>query len=160
VSRAALPVADLAAFLRGCWRLTRRFVDAASTATGRMDGAACFEPAPWGLNYVEQGILAMGDYRGEATRRYRFTACEGSRADILFDDGAPFHALDLATGRAEIVHHCGDDLYEGRYAVLSADQWTLDWRITGPRKALAISTRYARLDAAPSGLRVAERDGG
>jgi hypothetical protein len=151
VSRAALPVADLAAFLRGRWRLTRRFIDTTtSTATGGMDGDARFEPAPWGLSYVEQGILAMGDYRGEATRRYRFTACEGSRADILFDDGAPFHALDLATGRAEVVHHCGDDLYEGRYEVLSVDQWTLDWRVSGPRKSYGIATRYARLTDAPS----------
>lgn len=124
-----------------------------------MDGIACFAPAPWGLSYEEQGILEMGAYRGEATRRYRFTSCQGSRAEILFDDGAPFHTVDLATGRADAVHHCGDDLYEGRYQVLSRDQWTLDWRVTGPRKALSISTQYTRLDAAPSGSPVSERDG-
>ena len=126
---------------------------------GGMDGIACFTPAPWGLTYEEQGTLAMGNYRGEATRRYRFTSCEGARADILFDDGAPFHTLDLATGYADVVHHCGDDLYEGRYELRSADQWTLDWRVTGPRKALSISTQYARLDEAPSGAPVTERDG-
>jgi hypothetical protein len=44
-----------------------------------------------------------------------------------------------------VLHHCGDDLYEGRFIFRSRDFWIEFWRASGPRKRYASLTRYERI---------------
>ncbi len=112
--------------------------------TGRLTGTARFTPEPGGLRYTERGALIFGGYRGEATQSYGFRLVRPGMAEVQFDDGRPFHNLDLGLGRAEIVHVCAPDEYHGRYGVISPDRWSLVWVIHGPRKQLRIGTLYTR----------------
>jgi len=67
---------------------------------------------------------------------------------VRFDDGRPFHTLDLSTGRAEVEHDCAPDRYRGRYRINGEDRWTLAWQVRGPRKQMIIATRYVRASPA------------
>jgi hypothetical protein len=58
--------------------------------------------------------------------------------------GAHFVHLGLAPDQ-RVLHHCGDDLYEGRFIFRSRDFWIEFWRASGPRKRYASLTRYERI---------------
>jgi hypothetical protein len=138
------PVPDLAGFLTGAWDLRRRMTDRRADAEGELTGTALFYPAPGGLHYAERGTLSFGEYRGEATRRYWFGLDGAGMADIRFDDGRPFHRLDLSSGAADVTHACPPDAYRGRYEAVGPDRWTVTWTVEGPRKRLFITTEYLR----------------
>ncbi len=140
------PVADLAGFLIGRWRIERRIVDhlSGAGAEGRLVGAAIVSTVAGGLHYDESGILTLGGYVGEARRSQRFILDGPAVADVQFADGRPFHRVDLSCGAADVFHACPPDGYWGRYDVAGRDDWTLRWRIEGARKRSTIETRYAR----------------
>lgn len=112
--------------------------------TGRLTGEARFDPAPGGLRYDERGTLVFGAHRGPAGRRYWFALDHLGGVEVRFDDGRHFHYLDLSSGRADVVHDCSPDHYQGRYRIGGQDRWTLTWLVRGPRKRVVIRTRYAR----------------
>jgi hypothetical protein len=71
----------------------------------------------------------------------------GEHADgweVRFDDGRPFHALDLSSGVCSAVHPCGEDHYEGEYRILGEDAFEVRWQVRGPRKDQWILSRYRR----------------
>ena len=138
------PVADLGAFLSGRWRIARRIDDKRLGILGRLTGCVTFTPSPGGLIQDEDGDLSFGTYRGPATRRYHLVIDRPSMADVHHADGRLFHTLDLASGGAEILHHCGADVYRGRYRVIDGDRFFLSWRVRGPHKDYASVTRYTR----------------
>ena len=111
----------------------------------RFRGGAEFSREVDGLVCAERGRSVFGAYEGAAWRTtlYRLTAAD--TAELSFADGRPFHRLCLATGRCRVRHRCGADEYEGRYRVLSPDQWVVTWRVTGPRKRQIIASRFTRL---------------
>jgi hypothetical protein len=110
----------------------------------RLTGTAQFFPSPGGLDFEERGVMALGTYQGESSRRYRFSFPTSLTADVRFESGAFFHTITLDHGRAQVRHDCTPDLYEGRYRILDADRWLLSWRVTGPRKHLRIASRFRR----------------
>lgn len=145
----AFPLDSLAEYFTGSWQLTRRIRDRRALAGGRLAGGrlageACFTTRAEGLRYDERGTLTFGAHRGPASQHYLYRPTGGTAADVHFADGRFFHALDLAAGRDEIAHLCGDDLYRGRYRVLTADCWWLAWEVRGPRKDYLMATRYQR----------------
>ena len=140
---------DLAVFLAGSWRIVRRIHDQRLGMLGRLTGIATFAPAPGGLRYEEQGTLIWGAYRGHAVRRYEFAITGSASAEVRFDDGCLFHHLDLSRGVAEVAHLCPPDRYRGRYRISGQDHWTVAWQVCGPRKRLALATRYVRHRACP-----------
>jgi len=108
-------------------------------------GTATFTPAPGGLRYNERGLLTCGAFRGEAGQTYWFaTGRHPGAAEVRFDDGRLFHALDLSACLADVVHECAPDQYRSRYRASGRNGWTLVWNVQGPRKRMLIGTRYAR----------------
>lgn len=101
-------------------------------------------PGSGGLVQEETGQLRFGDHRGDATSRYLIDVEQPAKASIRHADGRLFHALDLSSGAADILHHCGDDIYRGRYRVLGNTQFFVNWRVCGPRKDYASATCYRR----------------
>jgi hypothetical protein len=140
-------VADLRAFLTGTWRIARMVKDARSGQNGGFDGIALFAPLPdGGLLLTESGTMRLGGYSGPAEQTYRYAFPDGpGRAEVFRHDGTPFHDLDLTAGSAEAVHHCGDDLYRGKFRVLGPDEWAVEWSVSGPRKDYHMVTRHTRV---------------
>ena len=139
-----LGILDLMDFLRGVWRLTRTLEDRRAGQRGRLDGRAVFTPAGAGLVYRERGVLRLGAFTGPAERVYRYRFPAPGRAEVAFEDGRPFHDLDLSHGRWSVAHRCRDDLYRGSFEVEGRDRWTAVWRVLGPRKDLVLRGRYDR----------------
>ena len=141
------PVQDLRGFLAGQWRIARRIRDARSGIAGRLTGQAIFTPSADGLLHDENGDLRFGAHAGPTTQRYRLTIDAPSQAVVHHADGSMFHLLDLASGRADILHRCGADIYRGRYRVLSGVHFSVSWHVTGPRKQYRLATWYRRVEA-------------
>ena len=138
-------VTDLAAFLAGRWDVERTLRH--GDERGAFVGTATFEREGDGLVWDEEGELRLESYDGSASRRLRIVPAPPAW-EVRFDDGRPFHPLDLAGGRCAAVHHCGPDLYEGEYVVLGDGALDVFWRVTGPEKDQEIVSRYRR-PAAP-----------
>lgn len=139
-------VADLGGYLRGTWRLERTLVDRATGERGRVRGSVEYVlDAGGALVQHESGELAWGGHRGPAYRVLRLepTADPGVWR-VLFDDGRPFHPLDLRRGAATVEHACGPDLYVGEFRIRSADVWTYCWSVTGPAKSLQLDSVLTR----------------
>jgi hypothetical protein len=130
------------AFLLGRWSLRREIND----GEGAFVGDALFTAdGTSGLRWRETGRLALGGYVGEAHRTLLIGPGPRSGTwEVRFDDGRPFHPLDLRSGRWEAEHQCGPDLYRGVYATPGADRLTVRWRVTGPGRADTIVSDYRR----------------
>ena len=140
----SLAIVDLRAFLAGPWRLERALEDRRLGHTGTLRGIAEFVADGDELLYRERGELTIEGYTGPTTRAYRFRFPEPHRAEVCFEDGRPFHDLDLSRGVWQAVHHCEDDLYRGTFRVLGPDAWEAAWRIAGPRKDQTLVGTYRR----------------
>lgn len=147
---AANGISDLGAYLSGSWSVLRVVTDHRRAECGSFLGWAIFHGAPDGLSYDEAGWLALGNHRGAASQSYRYDLPRPDVAEVRFDDGRPFHRLDLSTGRCQARHLCGADLYDGAFEVLGEYQWRVVWRVTGPHKALVLDSHYLRYDGPPA----------
>ncbi len=126
----------------GRWRVRRR-IRQADGVIARFEGGACFTPDGTGLAYVESGLLQLaGGARLAAERRYLWRA-EGREAiAILFEDGRPFHRLELCARAPADRHLCPPDLYEVRYDFGGWPCWRTIWEVRGPRKDYVMSSCY------------------
>ncbi len=137
-------ITDLQAFLEGAWRVLRTVEDRRAGMRGGFLGRGSFVPDAAGLGYAEDGVLRLAAYRGRARRRYRYRFPAPYRADVTFEDGRPFHALDLSRGTWAVTHACGKDTYRATFRVLGCDGWSARWHIAGPRKDQLVTSHYRR----------------
>jgi hypothetical protein len=139
--------ADLASYLAGAWTVARTATDRRAGTVHRMTGTARYTPGDDGIAYVETIQWTVNGQTFDAHRAYTLVPTGPWRAEVYFTDGRFFHALDLRTGRAEVAHACPPDHYAGWYALHDRDTHRTGWTITGPRKDIAITTRYTRIAA-------------
>jgi hypothetical protein len=134
---------DLAAYLCGRWGVDRVVRD--GEARGAFAGTAEFSPtgARAELLWDEAGELRLAGYEGPARRRLHLVP-DGEGWEVRFDDGRPFHPLDLREGRCAAAHDCGADRYEGEYVIRGPDAFDVVWRVRGPAKDQEIVSRYRR----------------
>ncbi|APZ42166.1 DUF6314 family protein [Acidihalobacter ferrooxydans] len=138
------PVDNLAEFLCGQWRLTRRLASLDTQRSGTATGQADFSLLEGTLRFHETLQLRFDGYCGQATREHRYRLVEPHCAEVCFTDDRLFHRLDLRRGRWRDVHLCGEDVYYGSFRVLGPELWITRWRVRGPRKDLRITTLLER----------------
>ena len=128
----------------GLWRVAREIEDFAYGRDGKFRGVLRLTPEEGGLRYAEQGLLTLGASKMQASRVYlwRFEGATGVR--VLKEDGADFHRFDWSAVESRDEHLCGRDRYEVRYS-FAAESWHAHWRVIGPRKDYASTTRYIRM---------------
>jgi hypothetical protein len=123
-------------FLAGRWTVQRRLTDLLAGTEGAFEGVAEFgADGTW----TETGRLRFGAYDGEARRVLRVV--DGA---VEFEDGRPFHPLDLSGGACAVEHLCGEDRYIGEYALAGSGELRVVWLVTGPRKHQRIESLYQR----------------
>lgn len=139
-SSTCIPAAALPAWLAGEWSVERDI----DGGRGRFTGTATFAPdGPDGaVRWSEEGDLELDGHRGTA-RRVLFLH-PGEPWEVRFDDGLPFHPLDLSGGPCSVVHLCGPDTYRGTYDPRSDDELVVSWSVTGPGRDDTIVSRYRR----------------
>jgi len=120
----------------GAWRFTREVAEADGrkvTVTGRAvwvrDGA--------GLAYTETGEMRIeGHVPMQVERRYSWD----SDLAVSFEDGRFFHHVPPEGGKT--AHWCDPDHYDGTYDFGTWPEFTVTWRVRGPRKDYRMVTRY------------------
>ena len=154
--RRPYPVADVTGYLIGRWSVERTVHDLRAGAEGGFRGTAEFRPdteprASGGAQasraavlHVEEGQLTWDGRAYVASRTLRLRACADGTAEVEFADGRPFHDLDLRTGSWTAVHPCAADRYEGTFLARSAEEWHLEWRVSGPAKDQLLRSVYRR----------------
>lgn len=126
----------------GDWRVARTILHAAGPRA-RFDGRARFEADGAGLVCREAGALTIAGHAPVmAERRYLWRAGAGGAIDVLFDDGRPFHRIDLRQCAPQDRHMCDPDIYEVRYDFARWPAWSSLWRVRGPRKSYRMETLY------------------
>ena len=75
----------------------------------------------------------------------RYRSAGPGRLEASFEDGRPFHGLDLRTGACSVLHCCGPDRYRGEFTVTSPDRFEVRWEVQGPSTSLLLESRYRRL---------------
>lgn len=139
------PAADPVRALAGAWSIERAVRDLADGHDAAFSGLAHIDPDGQGdgLIWAEEGRLVTAGHAGRA-RRTMLIVPAGGGWEVLFEDGRPFHPLDLAGGDCTVVHLCGRDRYDGNYRIAGADTLLVHWRVTGPAKDLDIRSEYRR----------------
>ena len=137
----AAPVPDLADYLPGRGSVERALRD--GERRGRFAGEATFALDGDGLLWDEHGEVALGDHVGPARRRLRLVRSDDAW-EVRFEDGRPFHRLDLSAGRWSAGHDCRADRYDGAFEVLGGDAFDIAWEVHGPAKDQRIVSRYRR----------------
>ena len=109
------------------------------------EGRATLTPDGEGLVWREEGTLTLpGRPPLAAGRRYLWRPSAGGIA-VLFEDGRPFHRIDLGQPRPSDLHRCGADLYRVAYDLRRWPRWSVAWRVDGPRHAYASRSLHAPL---------------
>lgn len=128
---------DLGSWLAGEWSVQRYI----SGGRGTFRGRASFTPRQDGTTrWHEAGQLVLDGHEGPASR----TLTLDPDGQVRFDDGRPFHRLDLATGRCEAEHLCAPDTYRGTFEVLDDATLIVTWRVRGPGRDDTIRSHYTR----------------
>lgn len=128
---------------KGDWRLDRSIVDRRGDTDARFRGRASFVPDGAVLRYRETGTLQMGETVLEAEQSHLWRV-DGSRFNVCFGDGRPFHDFDAGLQRPAARHDCPPDLYLVRYDFSAWPEWEVEWTVTGPRKDYVTIGRYMR----------------
>ena len=132
----------------GVWRITRRIDDALTGQSGLFTGQAVFEPNDEAFTYRETGTLQLGAGQPmHAERRYLWRK-SGQGVEVFFDDGRPFHFIDLTQPNPTANHDCPPDWYEVEYDFADWPRWRAIWRVRGPRKDYRMTSEYRREDEA------------
>jgi len=150
------PVPDLFGYLLGDWTCARELVERAAPAPlhGTYRGTARFSPAstapetgetPRVLVHAERGELHWQGAAHPTSRTLLMTELPDGSAQVSFEDGRPFHILDLRTGTWTAHHPCAADEYTGVFEVLDADHWRLRWSVRGPAKDTTLTSHYTRV---------------
>jgi hypothetical protein len=149
-------IPDLFRYLHGSWDCRRDIDDRLGGVRGSYSGTADFsyadrptDPADAGpedvLVHAEQGEMKWSGavYPTSRTLLLHPGASPGT-AEVTFDDGRPFHTLDLRSGEWTAQHPCAADHYTGHFRILDQDHWLLRWTVTGPAKDTVLTSRYTR----------------
>jgi len=140
---------ELKAYLSGLWRLERQIEDARSGGNPSFLGDACFKQEGDDLAYVETGQLSMGEGKYHAERRMIWRFRNDTAGTVHFEDGSVFHEIAAAhlpqSPPIAVTHFCAPDQYEGSYHFSAQDRWTLEWSVSGPRKAYTSRSIYTRI---------------
>ncbi len=122
----------------GDWTLHREIHHDDGTQA-RFEGHARWRPEGTGAVCDERGtlILPQGSFASE--KRTIWTA----ELAVYFADGRFFHTVPPEGGRAG--HWCDPDQYDFTYDFDGWPRWSMLCRVTGPRKAYRMTSRYEPL---------------
>ena len=106
----------------------------------RFEGTAHWQPDRENMAYREEGSLLMpGQMAIFAERSYVWTP----ELAVYFDDGRFFHNVPATGGDTD--HWCDPDTYKGSYDFAKWPEFSVTWRVSGPRKDYTSVTIYHRL---------------
>jgi hypothetical protein len=127
----------------GTWTLDRRIEDRLTGQDGHFRGTARFDDTGARLQYLERGLLTLGAAPPmQAERRYVWTEGQDGEIEVWFDDGRPFHSIDMSVVAPAASHDCAPDRYDVAYDFSDWPRWRATWTVFGPRKDYSMVSSY------------------
>lgn len=120
----------------GAWRFTRAVVEAGGRVV-QVTGRAVWQADGAGLRYTETGEMRLP---GHAPMRVERSHHWDADLGVFFDGGAFFHHVPPEGGAT--AHWCDPDQYDGVYDFSAWPEFSVTWRVRGPRKDYRMTTRY------------------
>lgn len=147
-----LEISDLAAFLRGSWRIERTVVDRKHGQNGTFSGTVELSSlADGGLHYHEFGTLDWLGASAQTQRDYRLLPTRDPAVldwSFVNPNGSAsyfFHTMNLGSGLWRANHPCAADTYQVEYQALSQDELSVVWDVTGPSKDNLLTSSWQRI---------------
>ncbi|MBA1141691.1 DUF6314 family protein [Mesorhizobium neociceri] len=137
----AKPWQSIADSLACAWTVRRTMIDFLARTSYKFTGNAVVTANA----FTERGVMQIGAHAMPASRAYKLER-RGHLIVILRADGSEFIELEPKATQ-NVQHHCGADVYAGRFLFRGPDEWAEAWRVKGPRKNYASLSRFRRLDA-------------
>lgn len=131
--------------LLGVWDLSREIVEQPGDERSRVDGTTTLAADGDSIDWYETGTLSRRGLRTPVSRRLRIEPREDGWF-VTFEDGRDFHPWRPGE---PVEHPCGADRYVGTIRRLDTDHWTVQWRVTGPRKDYVMTSVLTRSAARP-----------
>ena len=126
----------------GAWVLEKRIVHADGQKV-EFRGSARFNPDGIGQVYEERGLMKMEGKRPmSAQRRYLWRQVDRGLIELFFEDGRPFHVIDL--NAPQDTHWCDPDTYKVKYTFDYWPEWIATWDVKGPEKGYKMVSTYRR----------------
>lgn len=123
----------------GSWQVRRTVVDHLNGVKHHFAGTATISRT----SIAERGELRVGTATVEANRSYQL-AIDDDGISVRFPTGLDFVRLGLAPNQIA-HHHCGSDMYRGKFLFRNTNFWIEFWRVSGPRKRYSSLTSYRRM---------------
>lgn len=154
----AASAVDLRAYLLGSWSLDRTLWDRSADTRGTFTGVATFiESDDGALRFREDGTVRWEapdgkPFTGPAQREYVLRPSERpDTLEVFFPDGRPFHRMSFLPADESELHWCDPDTYRVKYSLVSRDEYTYSWDVSGPAKNLLLESVLRRAVAAGDG---------
>lgn len=123
----------------GSWSIFRHF-----GAQGLAVGQAAFTLlTPSLLAYREDLEVHIPGFSEAVYQEYLYVFEEGC-VYKKFKDNRLFYRLEVSNAEATGAHLCGEDHYQAHYSFLGQNNFTLTYRVKGPRKDYEILTEFTR----------------
>ena len=120
----------------GLWSLERH-INHADGTRATFSGQAEWTKAAGGYAYKETGEMRIGDGAPlTAERRYFWKNDLG----VYFNDGRFFH--DVPPQGGDTYHWCDPDTYNGTYDFTAWPEFSVSWRVKGPKKQYVMHSKY------------------
>ncbi len=131
----------------GHWAIDRVIDDRRSASQAKFTGECRYLRDGSSLRLEETGSLRLADgSKFAASRRFIWKEADG-KIHVHFDDGRPFHVIDLHTPVPTDTHLCGRDTYRVAYDFIQWPNWQAVWHVSGPQKDYRMVTGYVLLDS-------------
>lgn len=127
--------------LVGTWDLSREIIEHPSGDRSSVAGSTSLALQRDGrICWSEAGTLTRQGLQTPVTRVLYIEQRDDSWF-VTFDDGRDFHAWRPGS---DVEHVCSPDLYIGTVQRQDVDQWSVQWRVTGPSKDYTMTSMLSR----------------
>ncbi|QND49826.1 hypothetical protein HB780_30605 [Rhizobium lusitanum] len=123
----------------GTWDVKRRIIDRLNATLITFEGQALLTP----VQFEEHGDTTS-EYATLRSSRTYWLGSEAECLSVYFPDLTEFIHIGGAASQ-RVIHHCGLDLYRGRFFFRGPDAWAEMWHVYGPRKHYVSLAHYRRV---------------
>ncbi|MBN9031002.1 MAG: hypothetical protein BGO05_23145 [Rhizobiales bacterium 63-7] len=123
------PAEAASAFPAGVWSVRRKVIDHVAGQRIAFEGTATITRD----TFAERDEALVDARKLSTVRRYRLRRGQAA-TEVFFPDGRPFMTFTEFSSQ-RIEHHCGNDLYTGRFVFVRPEFWAEFWRVRGDGNA-------------------------
>ena len=138
----------------GSWQVSRLVVDYHSSLKGSYKGEMTLsyqklgrsdQHMPIRTKFIDKGKLKYNNQSYDTSQFY-YVDFYSNKIVVLFANEKPFFCINKTELSQKIFHRCNGDQYYGCISFISKKCFSLNWKVSGPRKKYYTRVIYKKLD--------------